>query len=239
VFFECFQHGSKWKESSYSSATGDDLWRIYFVCDLTVKNIQNWLFTPYVEVRQINRFLVNLTYTIRNCDRLLQQSRKYSCKEKFDLYYEEINENEYYEQLTYHGTDTAIIEIDKSIGLLNKLKNFHYHETFLAGKSSNRINKNGDFIANQISDFPLSRQMNASATTTYIRFAIRDTGSCLSLMGVELSYLVCPRLIKHGIVFPETATATYLTDFVHVNGNCPLYSINTQTPKAICTAKGS
>jgi hypothetical protein len=232
----------KWKESSYSSANGDDLWRIYFVCDLSVKNIQNWLFTPFVELKQINRLLINLTYTIRSCEQQQQQQspRKSSCKEKFDLYYEQINENEYYEQLAYSAADTGIIDIDKSIGLLNRIKTFRYHETFLPGKLSpgSSRNKNGDYITNQIADFPIGNN-NATTTPAYIRFAIRDTGSCVSLLGVELAYVVCPRLVKHGVVFPETSTGTYLTDFVYVSGNCPLNSISTQTPKALCTAKGS
>jgi hypothetical protein len=72
----------------------------------------------------------------------------------------------------------------------------------------------------------------------FIRFAIRDTGACISLLSVEVSYVTCSQFTKFGIVFPETSTGKDLTDLIQVSGKCPMFTSYTQTPKAICTAKG-
>ena len=71
------------------------MWRIYFVCDLNVQNIQNWLFTPLINTKQANRVTLNLTFTIRECEHFPIKQVVKNCREKFELYYEEIqNENQ-------------------------------------------------------------------------------------------------------------------------------------------------
>ena len=74
---------------------------------------------------------------------------------------------------------------------------------------------------------------------SYIRFAIRDTGACISLLSVKVSYTACPAFNKHGVSFPETSTGRDITDLVQVNGDCPLFTSSVHPPKAICTAKGN
>ena len=137
--------------------------------------------------------------------------------------------------------------IDSSIYLLNKLSKFKFHDTFVSDSSFKYNNKqqlqkvnfktssetqNGDLINIEL------RDIGISSNKSYIRFAIRDTGACISLLAFDVSYLTCPKLIKHGIIFQKTSTGHDLTDLIQVSGTCPLYSTNSQIPKALCTAKG-
>lgn len=238
------------------------MWRIYFVCDLNVKNIQNWLFTPIISTRLANRLLLNLTYTIRECEQFPKSKIVKSCRERFELYYEEYTDDEYMSinknnQYDYTdnsnnnnnnnnaGSQVNQNSIDTSIYLLNKIKTFKFHDTFVSDSAlkynnnkekklvpNDRTTINGDLINIELRDVPIS------ANKTYIQFGIRDTGACISLLALDASYITCPKLVKHGITFPETTTGRDVTDLIQVNGVCPLYSTNSQTPKALCTGKG-
>ena len=92
--------------------------------------------------------------------------------------------------------------------------------------------QNGELINIELRDVTLN------SNKTYIRFGIRDTGSCISLLALSVNFLTCPKLTKYGITFPKTSTGHDLTDLIQVSGTCPLYSTNFQIPKALCTAKG-
>ena len=100
-----------------------------------------------------------------------------------------------------------------------------------------RHSKTGSSYINvELREIPLSNNGGS-----HIRFAIRDTGACISLLSVQVSYTSCPAVVKHGIKFDETPTGRDLTDLVQVSGRCPAFSaepVSGQAPKAICTAKG-
>ena len=254
---------SKWKESSFSLINGDDVWRIYFVCDLNVKNIQNWLFSPLISTREANRLILNLTYTIRECEQFPINQVFKTCREKFELYYEELDDEEYFmnknnqyspsssSSTDYDSNNNNNNNIDSSIYLLNKLNKFKYQDTFVSDSSfkynkqqqqqqqqaTKNIKNSGETQSGEIINIEL-RDVTLNSNKSYIRFAIRDTGACISLLAFDISYLTCPKLVKHGITFPKTSTGHDLTDLVQVSGTCPLYSTNFQVPKALCTAKG-
>lgn len=101
------------------------------------------------------------------------------------------------------------------------------------------------FINVEIREIPLltapHHHLSSSSASPHIRFAIRDTGACISLLGVQVTYTSCPAFNKFGIRFDETPTGRDLTDLVQVSGKCPPFSTESvpgQAPKAICTAKG-
>ena len=97
-----------WKESSFALENGgDDIWRIHFVCDLNVQNIQNWLFTPLIETRDANRVALNLTFTIRECEQFPIKQVVKNCREKFELYYEEIDASSSIEQQQQINSSTS------------------------------------------------------------------------------------------------------------------------------------
>ena len=221
---------------------GDDVWRIHFVCDLNVQNIQNWLFTPLISTKSANRVSLNLTFTIRECEQFPVKQVK-NCREKFELYYEET---------TGEAKSEPETQPNSSLFFLNKIKQLRFRDTFVSDsglryynsvvdrqKQLNQVSsKPGDASINvELREIPLSGSNGDKES--FVRFAIRDTGACISLLSVEVSYVTCSAFSKHGISFPETPTGRDLTDLTQVSGKCPRFSTSTQTPKAICTAKGN
>jgi hypothetical protein len=236
-----------WKESSYSPNQGsianinDPLWRIHFVCDLNTQNIQNWLFTPLIPVKLANRVTLNLTFTIRECEQFPIEQVVKNCREKFELYYyEEDGRSDDDSSKRTNENDTK----SNQIYLLNKIKQLRFRDTFVSDTALRYYNsavdrqRMGDqhsIINMELREIPLNMNKKNGAS---IRFAIRDTGACISLLAVEVSYITCPLFQKYGITFAETSTGRDLTDLIQVSGKCPLYTANSQTPSAICTAKG-
>jgi len=158
-----------------------------------------------------------------------------NCREKFELYYEEI------EEANIQKEQTSTNEF-----FLNKIKRLIFQDTFVSDTGLRYYNsvvdrkRNPDLSSTgtspiniELREIPVSLPHNS-----YIRFAIRDTGACISLLSVQASYITCPVFTKHGIRFSETSTGKDLTDLVQVSGECPLNSVSTQIPKAICTARG-
>lgn len=108
-----------------------------------------------------------------------------------------------------------------------------YYNSFVdRQKQANRL-PDSSSINVELREIPIT-----NAGDSFIRFAIRDSGACISLLSVEVSYVTCSAFTKHGIAFPDTSTGRDLTDLIQVNGQCPENSVSNQTPKAICTAKG-
>lgn len=209
-----------------------------------MQNIQNWLFTPLINTKQANRVSLNLTFTIRECEQFPVKQVK-NCREKFELYYEEQEE------------EAVNLVQDKkqntSLYFLSKIRQLRFRDTFVSDSglryynsvvdrqkqlNQNLNNKPGESSINvELREIPLN--IRANSGDSFVRFAIRDTGACISLLSVEVSYVTCSAFTKHGIMFPETATGRDLTDLTQVNGFCPRFSVSSQTPKAICTAKGT
>lgn len=53
-----------------------------------------------------------------------------------------------------------------------------------------------------------------------IYFGFRDTGACLSLTSVTLSYLYCPTVVNQGVVFQKIAAPSSSQQNTTVKGNC-------------------
>lgn len=51
-------------------------------------------------------------------------------------------------------------------------------------------------------------------------FAFQDTGACLALTSVVLSYTYCPTVVNHGVVFKMVAAPSSNQHNLTVNGNC-------------------
>ena len=102
-------------------AGGDSVWRIHFTCDLNEQNIQNWLFIPPINTRQANRLTLNLTFTIRECNKFPIKQVAKNCREKFELYYEEIEEANL-------GQEKA----NDNEFFLNKIQRLIFQDTFVS-----------------------------------------------------------------------------------------------------------
>jgi len=78
-----------WVEESYTNFEKGINWRSYVVCDVAYNNVNNWLWTPFVERGAANRIYIEIKFTIRDCS--LFPGNALSCKETFSLLYYEFD----------------------------------------------------------------------------------------------------------------------------------------------------
>ena len=62
-------------------------WRSYVVCDVAYQDVNNWLWTPFIERRNANRLYIEVRFSMRDCN--LFPGRALNCKETFSLFYHE------------------------------------------------------------------------------------------------------------------------------------------------------
>lgn len=69
---------------------------------------------------------------------------------------------------------------------------------------------------------PQMDQVNMSfvANSRGAYFAFQDTGACLALTSVMLSYTYCPGIVHNGVVFRTVAAPSSDQQNITVNGNC-------------------
>nr|CAD7424943.1 unnamed protein product [Timema monikensis] len=78
-----------WVEESFTNFEKGINWRSYVVCDVAYNNVNNWLWTPFVERGNANRIYIEIKFTIRDCS--LFPGNALSCKETFSLLYYEFD----------------------------------------------------------------------------------------------------------------------------------------------------
>jgi ephrin-B len=79
----------QWVEESFTNFEKGINWRSYVVCDVAYNNVNNWLWTPFVERGIANRIYIEIKFTIRDCS--LFPGNALSCKETFSLLYYEFD----------------------------------------------------------------------------------------------------------------------------------------------------
>lgn len=57
----------QWVEESFTNFEHGINWRSYVVCDVAYKNVNNWLWTPFIERRDANRMHIEIKFSMRNC----------------------------------------------------------------------------------------------------------------------------------------------------------------------------
>ena len=62
--------------------------------------------------------------------------------------------------------------------------------------------------------------INVAVNGRGIYLAFQDTGACLSLASVVVSYTYCPNVIKHGVLFNKTSAPQFSLHNVTVKGTC-------------------
>ena len=81
----CFQ----WVEESFTNFEKGINWRSYVVCDVAYNNVNNWLWTPFIERGEANRIYIEVKFSMRDCS--LFPGTALSCKETFSLLYYEFD----------------------------------------------------------------------------------------------------------------------------------------------------
>jgi hypothetical protein len=78
-----------WVEESFTNFQKGINWRSYVVCDVAYNNVNNWLWTPFIDRGVANRIYIEIKFTIRDCS--LFPGNALSCKETFSLLYYEFD----------------------------------------------------------------------------------------------------------------------------------------------------
>lgn len=79
----------KWVEESFTNFGKGINWRSYVVCDVAYNNVNNWLWSPFIDRGSANRLYIEIQFTIRDCS--LFPGNALSCKETFSLLFYEFD----------------------------------------------------------------------------------------------------------------------------------------------------
>uniref|UniRef100_A0A8C1MEJ1 Ephrin type-A receptor 7 n=1 Tax=Cyprinus carpio TaxID=7962 RepID=A0A8C1MEJ1_CYPCA len=186
--------------------------RTYQVCQVMEPNQNNWLRTNWIEKGDAQRIFVELKFTLRDCNSL--PGVVGSCKETFNLYYQE--------------TD---VEVGRNIreSQYVKIDTIAADESFTQGDLGERkmkLNTEVRIIG------PLSRR------GFYLAF--QDVGACIALVSVKVYYKKCWSIIENLATFPDTVTGSEFSSLVEVEGTCvnDAEEEADNSPKMHCSAEG-
>ncbi|XP_072050232.1 uncharacterized protein [Amphiura filiformis] len=192
--------------------TGPNYARIHQICQVQQAGGDHWVRTPWIPRNNANRIHVKIDFTMDSCHSIPQADLAI-CRETFEMYYYESDED------TATSTDPAWTP-----------------QTYT---KVNRIAADGRFsdpespaINHVDENIPVSRD------GFYI--ALRDQGACMTVLKLEVYYVVCPSVVKNFARFERTQTASTATDLVEVHGVCVANSqqVGTQVPAYLCQASG-
>ncbi|XP_069702936.1 ephrin type-B receptor 2 isoform X1 [Periplaneta americana] len=197
-----------WVEESFTNFEKGINWRSYVVCDVAYNNVNNWLWTPFVERGIANRIYIEIKFTIRDCS--LFPGNALSCKETFSLLYYEF--------------DAATREPPpwepESYKLIGRIA---------AGEG--RFNTNSEVIINtEIKSIPVTKKG--------VYFAFRDQGACISLLAIKVYYITCPEVTVNFAHFPTTPTGREVTFIEQATGRCVENAEEVGTPTYLCKGDG-
>ncbi|XP_063219308.1 ephrin type-A receptor 4 isoform X2 [Bacillus rossius redtenbacheri] len=197
-----------WVEESFTNFEKGINWRSYVVCDVAYNNVNNWLWTPFIERGNANRIYIEIKFTIRDCS--LFPGNALSCKETFSLLYYEF--------------DAATREPPpwepESYKLIGRIA---------AGEG--RFNTNSEVIINtEVKSIPVTKKG--------VYFAFRDQGACISLLAIKVYYITCPEVTVNFAHFPTTPTGREVTFIEQATGKCVSDAEEADTPTYLCKGDG-
>uniref|UniRef100_H3CFK3 receptor protein-tyrosine kinase n=1 Tax=Tetraodon nigroviridis TaxID=99883 RepID=H3CFK3_TETNG len=184
--------------------------RTYQVCNVLEPNQNNWLRTDWIPRSGAQRVYIEVKFTLRDCNSLPGVTG--TCKETFNLYYHESNE----ERESYIR-ESSFIKVD----------------TVAADESFTQVDV-GDRI------MKLNTEVRDVRVTTRKGFylAFQDVGACIALVSVRVFYKTCPLTIRNLATFPDTITGADTSSLVEVRGSCVNQSEEREEPKMYCGADG-
>jgi len=200
-----------WVEESFTNFDKGINWRSYVVCDVAYNNVNNWLWTPFIERKDANRIFIEIKFSMRDCS--LFPGTALSCKETFSLLYYE------FDSAKEPGTHPWEPE---SYKLIDRI-----------AADEGRFTSNSEVIINtEVRSIPV--------TKNGVYFAFRDQGACLSLISIKIYSVVCPSVVSNFGLFPETPTGSELTAIVPAEGQCVANSVVVDSsPRLLCKGDGN
>lgn len=197
-----------WVEESFTDFVKGINWRSYVVCDVAYHNVNNWLWSPFIDRGPANRLYIEIQFTIRDCS--LFPGNALSCKETFSLLFYEF--------------DAATREPPpwqpESYKLIARI-----------AAGDGRFNQNSDVDIN-------TEVKSIAVTKKGVYFAFRDQGACISVLAVKVYYITCPSVTENFAHFNETPTGREITIIEKQNGTCVDNAEPYEPPTYLCKGDG-
>ncbi|XP_041435672.1 ephrin type-A receptor 5-like isoform X2 [Xenopus laevis] len=182
----------------------------YQVCKVMEQNQNNWLLTNWISNEGASRIFIELKFTLRDCNSL--PGGLGTCKETFNVYYFESNEE-----------DGRNIRENQYI----KIDTIAADESFTELDLGDRVMK----LNTEIRDVgPLTKK------GFYLAF--QDLGACIALVSVRVYYKKCQSVVRNLAVFPDTVTGADSSQLLEISGLCVNHSVTEEAPKMHCSAEG-
>uniref|UniRef100_A0A8C9VYD9 receptor protein-tyrosine kinase n=1 Tax=Scleropages formosus TaxID=113540 RepID=A0A8C9VYD9_SCLFO len=184
--------------------------RTYQVCNVMEPNQNNWLRTDWIARGGAQRVYIEIKFTLRDCNSL--PGVMGTCKETFNLYYYESNNDKerYIRENQFGKIDTIAAD-----------------ESFTQVDIGDRIMK----LNTEVRDV-------GALTRKGFYLAFQDVGACIALVSVRVFYKKCPLTVRNLAQFPDTITGADTSSLVEVRGSCVNNSEEKDVPKMYCGADG-
>lgn len=197
-----------WVEESFTNFDKGINWRSYVVCDVAYNNVNNWLWTPFIERGPANRMYIEIKFTVRDCS--LFPGNALSCKETFSLLYYEFDA----------ATKEPPPWEPDSYKLIGRI-----------AANEGRFNTNTEVIINtEIKSIPVTKKG--------VYFAFRDQGACISLLAIKVYYISCPDVSINFAHFPATPTGREVALIEQAVGTCVANAVKIEQPTILCKGDG-
>ncbi|XP_014212673.2 ephrin type-B receptor 2-like [Copidosoma floridanum] len=197
-----------WVEESFTNFEKNINWRSYVVCDVAYNNVNNWLWTPFIERGPANRMYIEIKFTVRDCS--LFPGNALSCKETFSLLYYEFDA----------ATKEPPPWEPDSYKLIGRI-----------AANEGRFNSNTEVIINtEVKSIPVTKKG--------VYFAFRDQGACISLLAIKVYYISCPEVSVNFAQFPATPTGREVALIEQTIGTCVANAVEIDQPKFLCKGDG-
>ncbi|EDW83595.1 uncharacterized protein Dwil_GK13696 [Drosophila willistoni] len=197
-----------WVEESFTDFVKGINWRSYVVCDVAYHNVNNWLWSPFIDRGPANRLYIEIQFTIRDCS--LFPGNALSCKETFSLLFYEF--------------DAATREPPPW-----QTDSYKLIARIAAGEG--RFNQNSDVDIN-------TEVKSIAVNKKGVYFAFRDQGACISVLAVKVYYITCPAVTENFAHFNETPTGREITIIEKQNGTCVENAEAYEPPTYLCKGDG-
>uniref|UniRef100_A0A8C6PLU2 receptor protein-tyrosine kinase n=1 Tax=Nothobranchius furzeri TaxID=105023 RepID=A0A8C6PLU2_NOTFU len=200
---------SGWEEVSIMDEKNIPI-RTYQVCNVMESNQNNWLRTDWIPRGGAQRVYIEIKFTLRDCNSL--PGVVGTCKETFNLYYYESNNDKerYIRENQFSKIDTIAAD-----------------ESFTQVDIGDRIMK----LNTEVRDV-------GALTRKGFYLAFQDVGACIALVSVRVFYKKCPLSVRNLAQFPDTITGADTSSLVEVRGSCVDNSEEKEVPKMYCGADG-
>ncbi|XP_061081658.1 ephrin type-A receptor 3 isoform X2 [Conger conger] len=183
--------------------------RTFQVCNVMEYSQNNWLRTNWIPRNSAQKIYVELKFTLRDCNSIPLVLG--TCKETFNLYYMETEEDQ---------------------GAKFREHQFAKIDTIAADESFTQMDL-GDRI------LKLNTEVREVGPVTQKGFylAFQDLGACVALVSVRVYFKKCPFTVRNLAMFPDTVP-TDSQSLVEVQGSCVNNSKEEDAPKMYCSTEG-